>query len=71
MTKKNGVDYFVVGSGVLKSDVDFALKVVNNSECFRVVRKNGITSKFYSFNHQIVRLDFSCRCSVLENVIIC
>lgn len=63
--------YFVVDSGVLKSDVDFALNVVNNSECFRVVRKDGITSKFYSFDHQIVRLDFSNRCSVLKNVKVC
>lgn len=63
--------YFDVGAGVSKSDIDFALKVFNNSECFRIVRKNGITSKFYSFDHQIVRLDFSCRCSVLENVKIC
>lgn len=63
--------YFVVDSGVLKSDVDFALNIVNNSECFRIVRKNGITSKFYSFDHQIVRLDFSNRCSVLKNVKVC
>lgn len=63
--------YFVVDSGVLKSDVDFALNVVNNSECFRVVRKDGTTSKFYSFDHQIVRLDFSNRCSVLKNVKVC
>ena len=63
--------HFVVDSGVLKSDVDFALNVVNNSECFRVVRKDGVTSKFYSFDHQIVRLDFSNRCSVLKNVKVC
>ena len=61
----------VFGSGVIRKDAEFAYEVVNNSECFRVVRKNGITSKFYSFNNQIVRLDFSCRCSVLENVKIC
>ena len=59
------------GSGVLKCDFDFAQTVMTNSECFRVVRSKGITSRFYSYNHHIVRLDFSKRCSVLENVVIC
>lgn len=65
--------YIVAGSGITKADVDLALEVINNSECFRISRdsKTGITSKFYDCDHTIYRLDWSCRCSVLENIKVC
>jgi len=65
--------YLVAGSGVTKNDVDLALEIINSSECFKISRdkKSGITFKFYSYNHVIYRLDWSCRCSVLENIKIC
>lgn len=65
--------YIVAGSGITKQDAELALEIINNSECFKISRdkKAGITFRFYSYNHVIYRLDWSCRCSVLENIKIC
>lgn len=70
MNKKT---YIVAGSGITEQDAELALKVINNSEYFKSSRdkKTGITSRFYSYNHVIYRLDWSCRCSVLEDIRVC
>ena len=59
------------GPMMIHEDVKLAEEVLNNCFPHRIVREKGITYKFYSYNHNIIRLDFTNRCSVLKNIKVC
>lgn len=56
------------GPMVMHKDFEIALEVLKNCIPERIVREKGTTSKFYSYNHEIVRIDFTNRCKNIEYV---
>ena len=56
------------GPMVVFEDIKIAVEVLKNCEPERIVREKGTTSKFYSWNHSIVRIDFTNRCKNISLV---
>lgn len=53
---------------LMHKEYEYALEVMQNTKCHRLVRQNGVTSKFYSYNNRIVRIDLTNRCTNIIDI---
>lgn len=59
---------FTYGPMIIHNDIKLVNEVLKNCSPERIVRDKGTTSKFYSYNHEIVRIDFTNRCKNIKYV---